>query len=364
MADMRSKPNWQKILAPYKRADNRKALFQLLTTAPLFILGWYLMWKSLEISYALTLLLAIPTVGFQVRLFIFKHDCGHGAFFTSRRANNILGFILGVVTFTPYQYWRRTHAIHHASSGNLDHRELGDVDTLTVREYLGKSFWGRLGYRLYRNPFVLLVIGPIWIFLLKHRFPIDIPWSWKKEWQSVWLTNLCLVGVTVALGETIGYGAFFAIELPIIMLAGTLGVWLFYVQHQFEDTYWRTRDDWEFDVAALEGSSFFDLPRILHWFTGNIGYHHIHHLSSKVPNYRLRESMEENEIFQHVTRLSLKDALGTLQLRLWDEDEQRLVGWKHLRALRAAPEKMAERMADEVAEGIAASQASSSPARG
>lgn len=323
--------HWNRVLAPFKKADTGRAVFQLLNTAIPFAVLWGVMLWSLDVSYWLTLALAVPAAGLQVRLFIFQHDCGHDAFFPSRRANNVLGFLLGILTLTPYHYWRRTHAIHHATSGNLDRRELGDIVTLTVREYRALGFWRRLGYRLYRNPLVLFVVGPMYQFVIKHRFPWDAPWKWKKEWTSVLWTNVGIGVVLTTAALTIGLKSFFLVHGPIFLISTALGIWLFYVQHQFEDTYWKRQEDWDFHLAGIEGSSFYDLPRVAHWFTGNIGYHHLHHLSSKIPNYRLRETMEQIPDLQHVTRLKVFESLKCLGYRLWDEESRRLVGFGHLR---------------------------------
>ena len=323
------------MLAPFKKADPRRAVIQLLTTVVPFIALWILMLLSLRGPYLITLLLAIPTAGLMVRMFIIQHDCGHGSFFPSPRANHALGFLLGVATLTPYRYWRRTHAIHHATSGNLDRRELGDVVTLTVREYRSRSRWGRLGYRLYRNPLVLLVGGPIYQFLIKHRFPYDAPRTWRKEWASILWTDVAIAAVLVAAASTIGLPAFLLVQGPIFLISGAAGIWLFYVQHQFDDTYWEGKERWDFHLAGIEGSSFYDLPAVAHWFTGNIGYHHVHHLSSLIPNYRLREAMEKTPELQHVTRLKFVESLRCLGLKLWDEDSRQLVGFRHLRRLQA-----------------------------
>jgi len=324
---------WNKLLAPYMTSSYGKAFFQLISTLALYAVGWYLMYRSLEVSYWLTLLLAIPTTGFLVRLFIFQHDCGHGSFFPSRKANDTVGFILGVLMLTPYKYWRRTHAIHHGGSGDLDRRSFGDIETLTVEEYLDLSPGKRLGYRVYRNLFVLLAIGPAFQFLIKHRFPYDIPRSWKREWSSVMWTNVVAVGLFLLAWSLVGLKALILVQLPVTLLAGAAGMWLFYIQHQFEDTYWERHEDWSFHKAGIEGSSFYDLGPILHWFTGNIGYHHIHHLASRVPNYKLRKCFRDLPQLHEVTRLSILGSFHCATLKLWDEELKSLVGFRHVKSV-------------------------------
>jgi omega-6 fatty acid desaturase (delta-12 desaturase) len=232
----------------------------------------------------------------------------------------------------PYRYWRKTHAIHHKTSGDLDYRTFGDIETLTVREYQALPFWGRLRYRLYRHPLVLLGIGPVYQFFLKHRLPLDVPWSWKREWTSVLLTNLALAALVLLAWRVVGLGNFLLVQLPISLIAGSIGVFLFYVQHQFEDTYWREHPEWEFHAAGLQGSSYLVLPKVLQWFTANIGLHHIHHVNSRIPNYRLQEIFDQQPVFRHVTRITLWDGVKCLGLALWDEHSRRLVSFRQARA--------------------------------
>jgi len=317
----------RRLVAPFARPDHRKAWGQLANTAIPFVALWALMAQSVVHGwhYGWTLLLAVPTSCFFIRMFIIQHDCGHGSFFANRKLDHVVGAAIGVVTLFPYGYWKKTHAIHHATSGNLDRREFGDVETLTVAEYQGLSPMRRLGYRLYRSAPVLFLVGPIYQFVLKHRFPFDIPFAWKREWASVLWNNLAIALVGWALVDAIGWKALVLTELPVLMIAGGAGVFLFYVQHQFEDAYWERQEEWDADEAAVRGSSFFDLPHWLHWLTGNIGYHHIHHLASKIPNYRLRECFESNPLLQKAPRLSIRESFRCARLKLWDEAARRLV---------------------------------------
>jgi omega-6 fatty acid desaturase (delta-12 desaturase) len=331
-------PDWKAILAPYKKPEGWRAIYQLVNTALPLVALWLVMLWSLSVSYWLTLALSIPAALLVVRLFIFQHDCGHGSFFKSQRVNNIVGGLIGVLTLVPYQYWRKTHAIHHAESGNLDGRGFGDVDTLTVREYLSRSRAKRMLYRVYRNPFVLLVIGPIYQFILKHRFPADTPRVWKREWSSVHRTNAALLAVLIFMWLTVGLDRFLLVQLPITLIAGAVGVYMFYVQHQYEDTYWRYKEAWDYYAAGLEGSSHLVMPKVLQWFTGNIGLHHIHHANSRIPNYHLQRCLDENPELGQATRLGLFQSIKTLGLTLWDEDAKRLIGFRDLKKVRPALE--------------------------
>jgi len=327
---------WNQTLAPFIGPETRRSVAQLLTSAmPVFLL-WTLAYKSLEVGYWLTLILAVPTSGFLMRLFMIQHDCGHGSFFRSRRSRDLLGFWIGVLTLTPYAYWRKTHAYHHAHSGDLDLRGFGDIDTLTVEEYMALPWYGRLRYRVYRHPLFLFGLGPVLHFVVVHRFPWTTPRRWTGAWRSVWLTNLALAGIVVVMSFTIGLKDFLLVHAPVTAVTCSLGVWLFYVQHQFEDTYWHRHQHWDYYEAALEGSSHLVLPKPFQWLTANIGIHHVHHLNARIPNYRLQEAMEAVPELQSPTRIRIKDTLELLTLTLWDEAEERLVGFRDARRLARA----------------------------
>jgi omega-6 fatty acid desaturase (delta-12 desaturase) len=277
-------------------------------------------------NYGWTILLALPTAGLYVRLFIIQHDCGHGSFLRSQRANHFIGACIGLITFFPYGYWKKTHAVHHGTSGNLDRREFGDVRTLTVQEYQAKSAWGRFCYRCYRSMPLMLGLGPLLQIVLKHRWPFDLPRAWKREWNSVILNDLMLALMWGAISLLLGWRTVLMVHGPVLLLAGAAGVWLFYVQHTFEQAYWARDNDWQPDVAAVDGSSFYDLPLVLHWFTGNIGYHHIHHLAPHIPNYHLRAAFKSDPSLQKAPRLTLLSSLRSARLKLWDEKTGRMVG--------------------------------------
>jgi omega-6 fatty acid desaturase (delta-12 desaturase) len=330
--------SWAPILARYRTSNPTRSIIELAITAgPLAVL-WILMWATRNLDHGLSLLLAIPAAGLMARLFMIQHDCGHGAFFRNRLTNDWVGRAIGVVTLTPYDYWRRTHAVHHSTSGNLDRRGTGDIDTLTVREYLALSRWGRLRYRIYRHPVVMFGLGPAYLFIAKHRLPIGLMRSGWQPWLSVMATNVAIAAVVITMIWLVGIGPFLLVHLPITLLAASIGVWLFYVQHQFEDTSWARERAWSLHGAALHGSSYYDLPTVLRWFTANIGVHHIHHLCSRIPYYRLPLVLRDHPDLGRAGRLTLTQSLKCVRLALWDEGRQRLVSFREMRQRHAGAE--------------------------
>lgn len=323
---------WKEIVARYQKASVGRAVWQLVNTLVPYAGLWYLMYLSLSVSWWLVVPLAILAGGFLVRAFIIFHDCGHGSFFKSSKANHIWGAITGVLTFTPYYHWRWEHSIHHSSSGDLDRRGTGDVWTLTVQEYLESSRWKRFAYRLNRNPIILFVIAPIILFVFWQRIPK--PKAGLRERLSVYWTNLGLGLIAAGLIWAFGWKAYLIIQLIVLMVAGSTGVWLFYVQHQFEGVYWERGENWDYATAALKGSSFYKLPKLLQWFSGNIGFHHIHHLSPRIPNYHLEKCHDAEPLFQTVKPVTLFASFKSFTFRLWDEQRRKLVGYGHLRTLR------------------------------
>lgn len=319
-------------LAQHRGADSRRALGELAITAAPLVAIWVAMWAALQISYVLALVLAVPAAAFLLRLFLIQHDCGHGAFFKSRRANDWVGRCIGVVTLSPYDFWRRTHAMHHAGTGNLDRRGIGDVDTLTVEEFRNRSRFGRLRYWLYRHPLVMFGIGPAFLFFLRYRLPLGLARDGWRPWLSTLGTNLAILALAVGLMFLIGIGPFLLIHLPVTLLAAAAGVWLFYVQHQFENTRWAAQEDWTFHEAALHGSSHLVMPGLLRWFSANIGMHHLHHLSSTIPFYRLPDALRSNPELESINRMSIRECLRCFRLTLWDERSQRLVSFREARA--------------------------------
>jgi acyl-lipid omega-6 desaturase (Delta-12 desaturase) len=323
---------WKEIVLKYQEPSVWRALWQIVNTFVPYAFLWYLMYLSLAVSWWLTVPLALLAGGFLVRIFIIFHDCGHGSYFKSSTANSILGFIGGMLTFTPYYHWRWEHSVHHATSGDLDRRGTGDVWTMTVQEYLEASRWKRFAYRLARNPVILFAIAPLFLFLIRYRFPVAA--ANKRERYSVYWMNLALLLMALGLSAIFGFKAYVLIQLMVMAVAGSAGVWLFYVQHQFDGVYWERREEWDYTTAALQGSSFYKLPKILQWFSGNIGYHHLHHLSSRIPNYNLQKCHEAHPLFQSVKPLTLLSSLKSFSFRLWDEQQRKLVGFSHLRSIR------------------------------
>jgi acyl-lipid omega-6 desaturase (Delta-12 desaturase) len=306
------------------------SIWQLVNSVVPFLALLYLMYLSLAVSVWLTLGLGVLAGGFMVRIFIIQHDCGHGSFFRSRKANNRVGRFCSVLTMVPYYYWRRQHALHHASSGNLDHRGHGDMEIYTVDEYLKLSRRERFYYRAYRNPLVFLLLGPLVLLFIFNRLPLDRRQSTKAQRRNVHMTNLTMAGLFLALGFTIGFGHLLLIALPVLYVAGGAGIWLFYIQHQFEHTYWKRGAEWNAARAAMQGSSFYKLPRVLQWFTGNIGFHHIHHLRETIPNYRLPRLFREDPEFQDVYTVTVGSSLKTMFLSVWDEKQERLISFREM----------------------------------
>jgi omega-6 fatty acid desaturase (delta-12 desaturase) len=322
-------PPWKEVVAKYQRPSWVRGLWQLTNTLIPYATLWYLMYLSCGVSYWIAGPLAVVAGGFLVRVFIIFHDCGHGSFLKSRRANDVLGFLTGVLAFTPYHHWRWEHALHHASAGDLDRRGTGDVWTLTVQEYLEASRWKRFAYRLARNPVVLFILAPLFLFLIKQRFASAK--AARRERNSVYLTNLAVLVVSAGLSWLFGFKTFLVLQSIVILTAGAGGVWLFYVQHQFEGVYWERGNDWDYCTAALRGSSFYKLPRMLQWFSGNIGFHHIHHLSPRIPNYNLEKCHQAEPLFRTVKPVTFFASFKSLTFRLWDEQRQRLVGFRALK---------------------------------
>lgn len=316
-------------MARYQKPVLPRSVWQLVNTLVPYGLLWYLMYLSLGISYWLTAALALLAGGFLVRVFIIFHDCGHGSYFKSRKANDFLGFLTGLLCLTPYFHWRWEHALHHATAGDLDRRGTGDVWTLTVQEYIEASRWKRFLYRLARNPLILFILAPLFLFLVKQRF--GSAKAGRRERYSVYWTNLALVAVAAGMSCLFGLKTYLVLQLGVLAIAAVAGVWLFYVQHQFEGVYWERRQEWDFCAAALQGSSFYRLPKILQWFSGNIGFHHVHHLSPRIPNYNLEACHRAEPLFQTVKPVTFFASLKALSFRLWDEQRRKLVSFRGLK---------------------------------
>ncbi|MFD1019771.1 fatty acid desaturase [Thalassobacillus hwangdonensis] len=316
----------KKTVAPFETSNTKASIMQLINTILPFLGLWFLSYASLSTSVWLSILFSMIAGGFVIRIFIIFHDCTHQSFFKNKKANRIIGTITGIITLFPFEQWKREHAIHHATSGNLDKRGTGDIWIMTIEEYREASFWGRLSYRLYRNPIVMFGLGPIYLYLVKNRF--NVKGAKRKERMNTYLTNVSIVILYSFLMWTLGWQAFLIIHLPILYVAGILGIWLFYVQHQFEDSYFEEEDQWSFVKAAVDGSSYYKLPKVLAWISGNIGYHHVHHLSPRVPNYHLEQAHEHTPPLQHATTITLKSSLESLRFRLYDTDKKTFVSFR------------------------------------
>jgi acyl-lipid omega-6 desaturase (Delta-12 desaturase) len=313
-------------IEPFEQPDTRKSIWQITNTVLPFLGLWYLAYLSLSVSFWVTLLLAIPASGFLVRTFIIFHDCCHFSFLRNKKANSLVGNIMGVLTTFPYEQWKFEHAVHHATNGNLDRRGTGDIWTLTVEEYLSQSSFRKLIYRLYRNPIVMFGLGPLYIVLIQYRFNRKL--AGRKERWNTYGTNISLIAIFGTLSYLLGWKAVLLVEAPILYFAAMVGIWLFYMQHQFENGYFEKAKSWSYERAAMEGSSFYKLPKLLQWITGNIGFHHIHHLSPRVPNYNLQKVSESNEAFRSIPSIGLWSSLRCLHHRVWDENDKRFINFK------------------------------------
>ena len=323
-----SNTSWINIVSRYNRPDTKTSWGQLLVNLLLYSIAWFLMYESLSISWWITLALSLPTAGILVRLFIIYHDCGHGAYFKTERLNDAVGFFIGILTFTPYYSWSHEHYIHHETAGNLDKRDVGDVWTMTVDEYLGSSKWTRIKYQFYRHPVTMFGVGAFIVFVIGNRFTRKTMDAKGK--MGVYATNLALLLFATLMSLLMGVKSFILIQLPIISVAGIIGFWLFYVQHQFNPIYWARTESWDYKRMALEGSSLYKLPRILQFFSGNIGFHHIHHLSPMIPNYKLARCHRENSLFLEIKPLTFWASFRSLTFRLWDEKAQRMVSFRKI----------------------------------
>jgi omega-6 fatty acid desaturase (delta-12 desaturase) len=317
--------DWRKLVSKYKRPSNQKAVIQVINTLGAYLVSWVMMYFALQISWWLVVPFLLLAGSLLVRVFIIFHDCCHGSFLESRRANHVLGFLCGILTFTPYNHWRWEHALHHASSGDLDRRGIGDIWTMTLAEYVGSCKRTRFLYRISRNPFVMFAIAPVFLLFVYQRFSARN--AKARERGSVWLMNLAIFFIYAAAAWIFGSKEFLIILTTVAMIAGGVGVWLFYVQHQFEDVIWERKKGWEFAAAAMQGSSYYRLPRILQWISGNIGFHHIHHLCPQIPNYNLQACHESDAFFSSVPPVTLRESWKTTRLKLWDEKNRRLVGF-------------------------------------
>lgn len=326
-----TKQEFTAMLKQYAASDIKKSVFQIIVTlVPYLALNW-LMYLTIayELPYAITLVLALVASGFLMRIFIIFHDCTHQSFFKSRTSNKIVGHIFGVLTFTAFSSWQYSHAVHHGTVGNLTKRGTGDVWTMTVAEYKKSSLARKIGYKFYRNPLFLFVIAPVLLFFVKNRFPSRR--MRKQDIISISITNAAIAAIIVACAYTVGVETYLAIQIPIMTFAGMIGVWLFYIQHQFGDVYWEKDESWDRERAALEGSSFFKLPAVLRWFSGNIGYHHIHHLNARIPNYNLKRCYENISALQNIRPITFFKSFKLMFLNLYDENSRRLISFRKAR---------------------------------
>ncbi|PZU09229.1 fatty acid desaturase [Sphingomonas sp.] len=328
-------PRMLKALAPFRVASNGRGAIELAITALPLALLWLAAALLVRGGIWAGALLAIPAGGFLLRLFMIQHDCGHGSFFRGRRANGWTGRIIGAITLTPYEFWRRAHAHHHAGTGNLDRRGSGDIDTLTLAEFRQLSAWGQWRYRLYRHPVTLFLLGPSFQFLLVHRLPTGPARTSPSLWISVMGTNLAIAALFSGIVLLFGVKVLLLVHLPMLLIAATIGIWLFYIQHQFEHAVWDRSEDWSFQTAALQGSSYYDLPPVLRWFSANIGVHHVHHLCSTIPFYRMQNVLKAEPRLKGISRLTLRQSLGTIRLALWDEQSRRMLSFKEAAAVPA-----------------------------
>jgi len=322
---------WEKIVLKYAHPDLRKSVWQLCNSLVPYAFLWYLLYKSLVYPYWVTFLLSLLASGFLIRIFIIFHDCGHGSFFKSKKANKIVGMIMGILAFTPFHAWHHQHRVHHATAANLDKRGIGDVWTMTVEEYRNSSKLDRLIYRSFRNPFIMFTVGPVFMIFIKNRFTRKS--MARQEKSNMYFTNIALLLMSAVIILIIGFKAYLLIQIPIIIISHIAGLWLFYIQHQFDDVTWEREDDWDYRNAAFTGCSFLKLPAVLQWFTGNIGFHHVHHLSSRIPNYNLAKCHYENKIFKDVKPIVLFSTFKALTLNLWDEAEHRLTSFNRISRL-------------------------------
>lgn len=334
------KVNLQKVVRPYTKISDAKSWWQVANTIIPLVIVCVLAYKALAVSALLAFALSFLGSLFIVRTFIIMHDCGHGSFFNSAKTRDIVGTITGIISSTPYRQWTREHAAHHQDSGNLDKRGRGDIWTMTLREYQEASWLEKVGYYLYRHPFVTFIIGPLFIFQVRHRFTLKT--DGPEEKRNLYFTNVVMAAIVLGFGSWLGFKSVLMIYVPMVFFAEFFGCLLFYVQHQYEDTYWQNTKQWNYNVAAMEGCSYLNLPKVLQWFSGNIGFHHIHHLNHRVANYNLQACYDENEVFQNCTILTMKDIIPCIRMKIFDMERGQLLTWKQVRI----------RLADDVVAGV------------